>query len=183
HGQLRLKQKKPRKLSKYFDVFFLLFGPPAVLHTDNGTEFTGHVIRDLMNGWSGTRIIRGRPRHPQSQGLIEKGNSVLKGKLTKWMQKNRSTLWSQGLEHIVYAMNTSYCRVTKFTPYELVFGQKPRANLRLLGDLPTDTVVDERDINLEFEEPIYPTDYYLEMEENEEVENENTVTEIEVNIT
>jgi len=41
--------------------------------------------------------------------------------------------------------------VTKFTPYELVFGQKPRANLRLLNDLPEDTVVDESNLNLEFE--------------------------------
>ena len=85
------------------------------------------------------------------------------------MQRNRSTLWSQGLDHVIYAMHTSYCHVTKFTP---VFGQKPRANLRLLNDL-----------NLEFEELIYPTDYHLEMEENEEIENENSITELEVNIT
>ena len=64
-----------------------------------------------------------------------------------------------------------------------VFGQKPRANLGLLNDLPEDTVVDESNLNLEFEVPIYPTDYHLEMEENEEIENENSITELEVNIT
>jgi len=61
-----------------------------------------------------------------------------------------------GLDYVIYAMNTSYCRVTKYTPYELVFGQKPRANLNLLKDMPVDTVTDEDDINLEFEEPTYP---------------------------
>ena len=131
------------------------------MHTDNGSEFAAQVIRELMSNWSGTRIVRGRPRHPQSQGLIERGNRILKGKPSKWMQRNRSTLWSQGLDDIVYAMNTSYCCVTNFTPYELVFGQKPRANLRLLHALPADTVVDESNLNFEFEEPIYPTDYHL----------------------
>ena len=178
-----LKTKEAKEVAQVLRRIFLLFGPPTVFHTDNGTEFTSQVIRDLMNDWPETRIVRGRPRHPQSQGLIEKGNSVLKGKLAKWMQRNRSTLWSQGLDHVIYAMNTSYCRVTKFTPYELVFGQKPRANLRLLNDLPEDTVVDESNLNLEFEELIYPTDYHLEMEENEEIENENSITEIEVSIT
>ena len=132
------------------------FWPTDLLHTDNGREFTTQVICELMSNWSGTRIIRGRPRHLQSQGLIERGNSVLKSKLSKWMQRNRSTLWSQGLDYVIYAMNTSYCRVTKYTPYELVFGQKPRANLNLLKDMPVDTVTDEDDINLEFEEPTYP---------------------------
>ena len=61
-----------------------------------------------------------------------------------------------GLDYVIYAMNTSYCRVTKYTPYELVFGQKPRANINLLKDMPVDTVTDEDDINLEFEEPTYP---------------------------
>ena len=68
-----------------------------------------------MNNWSGTRIVRGRPRHPQSQGLIERGNSILKNKLSKWMQRNRSTLWSQGLDHVmllqsdeIYALRISF---------------------------------------------------------------------------
>jgi len=143
-------------LPKVLRKIFLNFGPPTLLHTDNGSEFTAQVICELMSNWSGTRIIRGRPRHPQSQGLIERGNSVLKSKLSKWMQRNRSTLWSQGLDYVIYAINTSYCRVTRYMPYELVFGQKPRANINLLKDMPVDTVTDEDDINLEFEEPTYP---------------------------
>ena len=71
------------------------------------------------------------------------------------MQINRSTVWSQGLDQVVYAMNTSYCRITKHTPYELVFGQKPRSNSALLKDLPMDVIVDEGRINIEFEEPAY----------------------------
>src|SRR6185369_14071594 len=181
-----LKTKEANKVAKVLKKIFLTFGPPTLLHTDNGTEFTAQVIRDLMDNWPATRIIRGRPRHPQSQGLIEKANSILKNKLSKWMQINRSTVWSQGLDQVIYAMNTSYCRVTKHTPYELVFGQKPRSNLALLRDLPTDVIVDEGRINIEFEEPAYPTDYFLEVEnENDNItgEDENCTTEIEVNIT
>ena len=142
-----LQTKEAKEVAKVLRKIFLNFGPPTLLDTDNGSEFTTQVICELMSNWSGTRSIRGRPRHTQSQGLIERGNSVLKSKLSKWMQRNRSTLWSQGLDYVIYAMNTSYCRVTKYTPYELVFGQKPRANLNLLKDMPVDTVTDEDDIN------------------------------------
>jgi hypothetical protein len=90
-----LETKETKEVAQVLQRIFLQFGPPTVLYTDNGTEFTSQVIHNLMNSWPGTRIVQG---YPQSQGLIKKGNSVLKGKLAKWMQRNHSTLWLQGLD-------------------------------------------------------------------------------------
>ena len=46
--------------------------------SDNGNEFTAAVVTDeLEKAWPGIRIIRGRPRHPQSQGAVERGNGHL----------------------------------------------------------------------------------------------------------
>jgi len=36
-----------------------------------------------------TMIINGRPRHPRSQGLLEKGNDILETKLSAWLEDNK----------------------------------------------------------------------------------------------
>jgi len=51
--------------------------------------------------WPGTIIINGRPRHPQSQGLVEKGNDILQTKLSSWLEDNETNDWSLGLPTVI----------------------------------------------------------------------------------
>jgi hypothetical protein len=51
------------------------------------------------------RIIKGQPRHPQSQGFIERGNKPSKDALQDWMQDNSSENWSIGCYIVQYQMN------------------------------------------------------------------------------
>ena len=44
---------------------FLTFGAPATLQSDNGREF----ITELTTLWPELKLVTGRPRHPQSQGV------------------------------------------------------------------------------------------------------------------
>jgi hypothetical protein len=44
------------------------------------------VIKELMEMWPSVKIINGRPRHPQSQGLVERANGILQQKLGKWQE-------------------------------------------------------------------------------------------------
>ncbi len=51
---------------------FPIFGLPKILQTDNGKEFVNKIIHGCIENWPGKCvIINGRPRHPQSQGLVE----------------------------------------------------------------------------------------------------------------
>ncbi|XP_037787473.1 KRAB-A domain-containing protein 2-like [Penaeus monodon] len=50
---------------------FLLFGAPAILQSDNGSEFTAKVISELKELWPKLIMVRGKSRHPQSQGSVE----------------------------------------------------------------------------------------------------------------
>ena len=53
---------------------------PRLLHTDNGSEFNGlQTILDESPGSCG--VVHGRPRHPQSQGLIERRNRTVEEKI------------------------------------------------------------------------------------------------------
>lgn len=55
---------------------FSYFGPPKILQSDNGREFVNGIVKKLVEDWPGEiTIINGRPRHPQSQGLVERGNA------------------------------------------------------------------------------------------------------------
>ncbi|CAF1040760.1 unnamed protein product [Didymodactylos carnosus] len=69
-------------------------------------------------------FTRGRPRHPQSQGCIERANGVLSITLGKWLDINHSTHWSDGLLSVVYVINTRVSSTTKTTPYETMSGTK-----------------------------------------------------------
>jgi len=64
----------------------MIFGAPRILHSDNRKEFVARIIKDLITLYPKTMIINGRPRHPQSQGLVEKGNDILETKLSAWLE-------------------------------------------------------------------------------------------------
>jgi hypothetical protein len=55
---------------------FFFFGPPQSLHSDNGREFVSVVITELKTLFPDLVFIRGRPRHPQSQGCVERANGI-----------------------------------------------------------------------------------------------------------
>ena len=44
------------------------------------------------------------------------------------MDDNSTNHWSEGLSTVIYQINTRTTHTTKKTPYELVFGQKPKSN-------------------------------------------------------
>ncbi|CAG8848244.1 99_t:CDS:1, partial [Racocetra persica] len=47
------------------------------------------------------------------------------------------------------AMNTQVCNATKTTPYQLVFGQDPQADLQIILMLYQQNIVNEENIPLE----------------------------------
>ncbi|CAF1680811.1 unnamed protein product [Rotaria magnacalcarata] len=122
-----LKNKSAIEVAMKLRELFFVFGPSRILHSDNGREFVASVITDLKNLFPDLVFIHGRPRHPQSQGCIERANGVLCDALGKWMDGNSSSSWSSGLLPVTYGINTRQSSVTKTTPYALMFGQAPRS--------------------------------------------------------
>ena len=80
-------------------------GPPLILQHDNGREFVNNVIARLKNLWLDIVIVRGRPRHPQTQGSVERANQDVERMLGNWMKHNRSTAWSVGIYQIASEKN------------------------------------------------------------------------------
>ncbi|CAF1292393.1 unnamed protein product [Rotaria sordida] len=105
---------------------FLQFGPPKILQSDNGKEFVAKIILELKSSWPDLIIINGRPRHPQSQGLVERGNAVVQKMLGKWQETNKSNDWPNGL--VMLSINNCVSQSAQKTPYEMVFGQPTRSD-------------------------------------------------------
>ena len=75
-----LESKEASNVYDGIAFFIIVFGPMRILQMDNGAEFKGVLLYLLRR--HGIKIINGNPRHPQSQGLVEQGNGVIKARLT-----------------------------------------------------------------------------------------------------
>src|SRR5687767_13343978 len=103
-----LPSKQAIHVVSFLYKIFTTFGPPVILQSDNGREFVAQVVSQLAVLWPGLKIIHGWPRHPQTQGLIERSNAVLQSKLAKWMDDNQSDNWSEGLPLITRIFLTEF---------------------------------------------------------------------------
>ncbi|CAF1137190.1 unnamed protein product [Brachionus calyciflorus] len=70
----------------HFTKFNVLWALVNKCADDNGKEFKNVLMLSLIESWDGNcKIIHGRPRHPQSQGLVEQGNGTLERMIASMM--------------------------------------------------------------------------------------------------
>ncbi|KAJ8651777.1 hypothetical protein O0I10_012654 [Lichtheimia ornata] len=124
-----LPSKEAYHVGERLHELFCQVGPPKELQSDNGGEFKDvKMLTDLQSKWP-TTLIYGSPRHPETQGLIERANRTLKKKLSDWVQDQRQdgndVHWTEGLSQVVYGINITFSRPIKTTPYRMVYGQDP----------------------------------------------------------
>ena len=71
-----LKSKRSSEITYYISLFVRHLGIPGILQCDNGREFKGALLLFLKK--HNIKLINGRPRTPQTQGLVEQANAVVK---------------------------------------------------------------------------------------------------------
>ena len=125
-----LNTKRAAEVAYQLMDIFLLLGAPQILQSDNGSEFTASVIVELKLLWPDLLIVYGKPRHPQSQGSVERLNCDVKDMLIAWLGDNKTSDWPVGLKFVQFSKNTSHHSGIKQTPYNAIFGVNPRIGLR-----------------------------------------------------
>lgn len=125
-----LETKRAEEVAYHLVDIFTIFGAPVVLQSDNGREFCNRVIEELKTSWPELKLVHGKPRHSQSQGSVERANQDVENMLTTWMLENETEHWSQGLRFIQFMKNTSLHSGIKRSPYEAMFGGKPKIGLK-----------------------------------------------------
>ena len=123
-----LRSKTADEVAQCLVHIFCEHGPPHILHTDNGAEFSNKTLLAVLHRlWSSTRIVHGRPRHPEDQGSVERANADFKNLLyARLKDENKEhNQWVGVLHYVQYSKNISYHRGINATPYSVHFGRAP----------------------------------------------------------
>ena len=100
--------------------YFGLFGAPAYIISDQGKAFMGHVITHLCELY-GVQKLRTLPYHAQTNGMNQTIICMI-GKL----EEDKKACWSEHLPELLMAYNATCSTVTRYSPYYLLFGRRPR---------------------------------------------------------
>ena len=107
-----------------FSEWFCKFGIPAQIHTDGGKEFVNKLSNELFTLLN-VQHTKTTPAHPQCNAQVEVFNKTVKKYLASFVDD--TTLdWENFLPALMLSYNTSYHSTIATTPFELLFGEKPR---------------------------------------------------------
>ena len=173
--------KECHQVCKFIRTTFYQFGPPNTLQCDNGAEFIGSELKILLQeSFPQVKVVHSRPRHPQTNGLIERGNQTLEARIAAYkLEYGNDWSWSQHLEKIVYEINTSYCRVLKATPFKLMFNKSAHPQNILENDEEIDEAIIhinegiESAVVLDYQDGTNENDPFVRSDSYSEVTSEN----------
>lgn len=107
-----------------YNHFILPYGIPAKIHSDQGGNFESELMKELCNVL-GMQKSRTTVYHPMSNGITERFNRTLIGMLGT-LEPEKKGDWKNHIAALVQAYNCTPHSSTGVSPYELMFGRKPR---------------------------------------------------------
>lgn len=117
------KDQKATTVAKILcERYFVHYGLPARIHSDQGRDFESKLIQDLLM-MLGIRKSRTSPYHPQGDPQPERFNRTLLTMLGTLDPKQKQK-WSQKISQLVHAYNCSQNDATGYSPYLLMFGRE-----------------------------------------------------------
>ena len=124
-----LTSKRAAEVAYQLQDIFLLLGAPAILQSDNGSQFTAQVITELKQLWSHLIIVHGKPRHPQSQGSVERANCDVKDMMVAWLADNNTNDWTVGLKFVQFQKNSSHHSGIRRSSFAALLGSEVKVGL------------------------------------------------------
>jgi ribosomal protein L21E len=104
--------------------WFVRFGCPLALHTDQGRNFEANLFKEICQLWDIQKTRTARYR-PNSDGQIERYNRSLKKMLKSVIDDNHEG-WPDFLPYVQQAYNASIHESTKCSPNRMLFNTENR---------------------------------------------------------
>lgn len=100
------------------------FGVPRELTVDNAKQFDSVGFRALCHQL-GTKLPRfASLYHPQSNGTVERANSIIFNGIKKNITDLPSSRWVDELPRLIWSHNTTPSRATNFSPFKLMYSEE-----------------------------------------------------------
>lgn len=123
------RNQSAKTTAKALLTFFLNFGFPQKLHSDQGRNFESKIIKELCE-LTGIMKTRTTPYHPAGNGQCERLNQTILNMLGT-LEDHQKADWKSYVPVLTHAYNATRHESTKFTPFYLMFGRHPRLPLDL----------------------------------------------------
>ena len=135
----KLKDKRTQGVCKAFENLTCLIGPPRLLTSDNGGEFTSELLISMCEVKGAVKRTSCAYR-PQSNSPVERFNRTLVSALRKRLLQYGHS-WVDHLQYVEWAYNTTPRSNDKMSPYLLMYGREPP--LPTYVDVDDATIVDK----------------------------------------
>ena len=119
-----------------FEHWFMKFGLPEEIRSENGSEYVNTELTHLCNYFE----IKFKPsttHAPWTNGLVEGTNRII-GHFIRTLLSKKYHNWLRKAKFFPYAYNTQYQTQLGMSPYEVVFNQKPRKPTKIKFGSTTD---------------------------------------------
>lgn len=129
------EQTSERIVNVFIEHIIPRFGCPEELLSDRGANFLSNLSHQLYTAMR-TKKLSTTAYHPQTNGLTERTNGIIKMVLTHFVGLNKAT-WEEYLPFVLYSYRvTPTPALGGLSPFTLLYGQEPRHPLdRLTVDL------------------------------------------------
>jgi hypothetical protein len=100
----------------------LQYGIPSSIVTDQGTQFMGDIFKRLCKLLK-VHKLNTSAYHPESNGALERAHKTII-EYVRCFSDPKNNDWNYFLQFACFVYNTSPHTMTKYTPYEILFGRK-----------------------------------------------------------
>jgi transposase InsO family protein len=119
-----------------FEQFFIHYGFPERIHSDQGANFESTLIKELCQ-LTGTIKSHTTPYHAMGNGMVERFNQTLL-KMLGTLDEDKKADWKSYVGPLVHSYNVTIHESTGFAPYYLMFGRQPKLAIDALLGLNVD---------------------------------------------
>ena len=116
-------QKAPVVAKTLWDNFFVHYGFPEKILSDQGHNFESLLISELHE-LTQIKKLRTTPFRPEGNGSCERFNRTLISMLGTLPEDSKSK-WTQHISMLTYAHNCTCSNATRFSPYYLLYDRHP----------------------------------------------------------
>lgn len=104
--------------------FIIHYGVPQIIVTDCGREFMSQLLNNVAKLFK-IKNVQTLPYRPQSKGALERVHSTFQDFVKHYVNQKHQQDWDLLLPLAAFSYNSSVHTATKYSPFELVFGQNP----------------------------------------------------------